>query len=358
MTTGTLLALLSALAFGVTAPLIERVGRGVGPFTTAALLYAGACASAVIFAGVSSRASGDRSLWRRHGARLVAIALVGAALAPALFAWGLQRAGATTGSLLLNLEAAFTVLLARALLHEPMGRRVIAALMAMAAGGVLLALDASKQAAWSALGALAVAGATAAWALDNTLTRALAAEDPLQVVASKGALGATFSGLVAVTLGCWASPALNLSRESRPTLSAVLALLACGATGYGLSLRLYLVAQRRVGAARTGSIFAIAPFVGALVAWAMGARAPGLVTAGAAALFAIGVFLHATERHRHAHVHARVDHEHAHRHDDGHHDHTHDPPFLGEHSHTHHHDRLEHNHEHAPDTDHQHEHDA
>lgn len=44
--------------------------------------------------------------------------------------------------------------------------------------------------------------------------------------------------------------------EPAPASGAVLSLLALGATGYGLSLRLYLLAQRRIGAARTGSVFA------------------------------------------------------------------------------------------------------
>ena len=41
-------------------------------------------------------------------------------------------------------------------------------------------------------------------------------------------------------------------REPLPDASAALARLAIGATGYGLSLRLYLLAQRAFGAARTG----------------------------------------------------------------------------------------------------------
>lgn len=49
--------------------------------------------------------------------------------------------------------------------------------------------------------------------------------------------------------------------EPMPAMNAALALLADGAVGYGLSLRFYLLAQRAFGAARTGSVFAFAPFV-------------------------------------------------------------------------------------------------
>ena len=40
---------------------------------------------------------------------------------------------------------------------------------------------------------------------------------------------------------------------------AAVGLLVIGATGYGLSLRFYLLAQRAFGAARTGFVFAFAP---------------------------------------------------------------------------------------------------
>ena len=47
---------------------------------------------------------------------------------------------------------------------------------------------------------------------------------------------------------------------------------AIGATGYGLSLRLYLLVLRAFGAACTGSVFAFAPVIGALLAIALGDR--------------------------------------------------------------------------------------
>jgi len=147
-----------------------------------------------------------------------------------------------------------------------------------------------------------------------------------------------------------------IAGEPAPPARAVLVLLACGATGYGLSLRLYLLAQRAIGAGRTGSVFALAPFLGAAVAIAAGDRIATGWTIGAAALLAAGVYLHLTERHGHAHVHESIEHDHVHRHDDGHHDHAHDPPFAGEHAHPHQHARLAHTHEHAPDLHHAHPH--
>jgi drug/metabolite transporter (DMT)-like permease len=274
------------------------------------------------------------------------VALFGAALAPAALAWGLQHAGALAAALLLNLEAVFTVALARAFYAEPLGRRVMAAATLMVLGGAILALRGNTGGASSALGLLAVSGATLGWALDNTLTRPLADFDPRAVVFYKALLGAALSSLLAVVLhDAWPAPA------------ALLGLLACGATGFGLSLRLYLQAQRRLGAARTGSLFATAPFVGALVAVGLGDRGGAGFILAAAALFGAAVYLHLTEGHRHRHRHGSLAHEHPHSHDDGHHLHDHEPPVKGEHSHPHRHDPLEHEHPHGSDLHHRHGHD-
>ncbi|MDQ3340843.1 MAG: DMT family transporter [Myxococcota bacterium] len=341
--TGVLLALGSAIAFGLTTPVIAWAGRDAGPLTTAALLYTGAVIAALAMR-IGPR-SGGSALGRRDLPRILAIAIAGAAVAPVCLAWGLARAGATAGSLVLNLEAVLTVLLAWMIYREPLGRRVVAAVAIMAIAGILLAVDASAHTNAGLWGAIAVGAATLGWAIDNTLTRALAERDPLHVIAAKGFLGALMTGTAAILWG-----------ELTPELATVSALVACGATGYGVSLRLYLLAQRRIGAARTGSVFALAPFVGAAIAFALGDRDASLLTALAAAGFGVGVYLHVSEKHGHPHLHEPTEHEHAHRHDDGHHDHTHDPPVLGEHTHRHAHARTEHVHEHAPDVHHDHTH--
>jgi drug/metabolite transporter (DMT)-like permease len=209
----------------------------------------------------------------------------------------------------------------------------------------VLVLDQGRQGEAQLAGLMAVLLATAAWGVDNTLSRGVADRDPGQVVLVKAALGAFATTALAVTMG-----------EPLPTLTAALGLLAVGATGYGLSLRFYLLAQRAFGAARTGSVFAFAPFIGALVAFAFGERSASALM-GLGGLFMLaGVMLHLMESHAHAHTHEAMTHEHAHRHDDGHHNHVHDEMPDGTHSHVHQHEPLSHNHAHVPDAHHPHRH--
>ena len=123
-----------------------------------------------------------------------------------------------------------------------------------------------------------------------------------------------------------------------------------------MSLQLYLRAQSLVGAARTASVFAAGPFVGAALALAVGAPWPGPRFLVAAALMVAGVWLHLSERHAHAHTHEAIEHEHMHTHDDLHHAHAHDVPPRGPHSHVHRHEAITHAHEHGEDLHHRHRH--
>jgi drug/metabolite transporter (DMT)-like permease len=339
---GALMALLAAVFFGASTPLVQRFGAGVGAFTTAALLYAGAA-----LVGALSRHGVDREarLARTDLPRLLAMAAFGAVIGPVALAWGLQRTSGTSASLMLTLEALFTALLAWRLYRETMDGRVWTAMLLLLAGGTVLILDQGRSGTAQLWGLIAVALATAAWGIDNTLSRALAERDPGQVVLVKALVGSAATVVLALV---W--------REPPPSAATAIALFAVGATGYGLSLRFYLLAQRAFGAARTGSVFAFAPFIGAALAVALGDRSfTSLMLLGSLLMLA-GVVLHLAESHAHEHAHEAFDHEHAHRHDDGHHTHTHDPMPVGPHSHRHRHEPLRHSHAHVPDAHHPHEH--
>lgn len=339
---GGLLALLAAVLFGVSTPLVQLLGSGLGPFTTAALLYAGA---ALIGALLRQPAQEEASVRIGDLRRLLAVALFGAVIGPLAMAWGLQRTSGMGASLMLTMEALFTAALAWRLYGETMDRRAGAAMLMLLAGGVVLVLNQGQGGDSQLQGLLAVLVATAAWGMDNTLSRALAERDPGQVVLFKSALGsaATFSL-------AWA---LN---EPMPGWVPALGLLAVGATGYGLSLRFYLLAQRAFGAARTGSVFAFAPFIGAFLAFLLGDRSVDWGMGIGGLLMLLGVVVHLSESHEHEHAHDELTHEHQHRHDDGHHSHHHDAMPEEPHSHPHHHPPVRHAHAHVPDVHHAHRH--
>ena len=336
-------ALLAAIAFGATTPLIGRFGASIGPWTTAALLYAGAALAGWPAIRGAARES---PIARRDVTRIAAAAFTGAMLAPAALAWGIRHTGALSASLALAFESAFTAVLAAVAGREHLGGRTGLGIIATALGGAALAIGAPGGSIGVA-GLVAVVAATFLWAIDNLFTGSVADVDPGTVVVAKSALGAFGASLVAL-----------LVHEPAPSLSVAAALVAIGAVGYGASLQWYLVAQRGFGVARTASVFAAAPFVGAAIASLIGEGRAGVSIAISAALMAAGVVFHLTERHAHSHAPDPLEHEHAHTHDDFDHDHIHVPEVSGSHSHRHRHEGLFHAHPHAPDLRHRHHHGA
>ena len=148
-------------------------------FTTACLLYLGA---ALVGALLREPVEREAALHRTDLPRLGWMALFGAVIGPVALAWGLQHTSGTSASLMLALEAVFTALLARPLYREVMDRRVWASMLMLMAGGMLLVVDRGLHGGLELMGLLAVLAATAAWGIDNTLSRGVAERDPGQVL--------------------------------------------------------------------------------------------------------------------------------------------------------------------------------
>jgi drug/metabolite transporter (DMT)-like permease len=335
--------LVAAALFGASAPVAKRLLAEVAPSLLAALLYAGAGLMALPFA---ARA------WKRREAPLRAndlpllagVVAFGGVAGPLLLLYGLERTSATVTALLLNLEAVFTTAIAVVVFREWIGRRGLLAL-AVVVGGCVLSTWAAGGATRSLFGPVVIAAACACWAIDNNLTQRLSLKDPLAVVCVKGLGAAPIAYAIA-----------RGAHASWPSWPVVGGALALGAVSYGVSLALYVRATRTLGAARTGVLFAAAPFVGAALAIPIAGEPPSLRVAGAALLIAAGVWLLLTERHGHHHRHDPLAHEHLHTHDE-HHQHAHRGDEGPEpHSHAHEHDPLEHAHPHASDAHHRHKH--
>jgi drug/metabolite transporter (DMT)-like permease len=336
-------ALIAALTFGLSAPLAKLLLASVSPLFLAGLLYAGA---GLFLTAVQTfrrphrrgRAMGPSDWWT-----LAAAVSAGGILAPPLLLWGLSRGSASATALLLNLEVAFTALLAGVVFGEHVGLRVAAGVTLMAAGGMAVSRPGSLD---LSLPSLAVAGACALWALDNNLTRLIADIDAVVLAQVKGVT----AGAVNVTL------ALSLAHQP-PTWKAAVLSLALGALSYGSSLALFILAMRGLGAARTAAYFALAPFFGAAMSLLLlrdRVSVPFLLAAG---LMGAGAWLLVRERHIHAHRHEAGVHTHRHVRDE-HHSHEHEG-WEGPEPHVHPHATgpHEHAHPHFPDQDHQHRHD-
>jgi drug/metabolite transporter (DMT)-like permease len=343
---GALASLAAALLFGAGTPLAKLLLAQTSPWLLAALLYLGSGAGLALLRLI--RREPAAALAAGEFKWLAGAVFAGGMVGPVLLMLGLAAMPAAPASLLLNAEAVFTALLAWFVFKENVDRRVALGLLAIVAGGVVLAWP--GQVAWPGwTPTLCVLGACLAWAIDNNLTRQVALADASWIAMIKGLAAGATNLVLALALGAaW------------PAWTIVLAAGAVGFASYGASLALFVIGLRELGTARTGAYFSVAPFLGALLAVTLLGEPASWPLLAAGALMAAGVALHLAERHEHRHAHPFMEHAHEHAHGDAdpHHDHAHEELVAAgtQHSHSHRHQPLEHSHPHFPEAHHRHEH--
>src|SRR5262249_15462754 len=208
------------------------------------------------------------------------------------------------GSLLLNLEAPATIVLAVAFFGEHMGRREAVGAAVVVVGAAFLAIEpASGTRAGTTRGVLALTGACIAWGGGNNLTHRLSLRAPIALVRFKALAAGSGNLLIALLAG-----------DRFPAGAALAGSVAVGVSSYGASIVLDAYALRFVGAAREAAYFATAPFFGALLSIPILSDEVGIAQISAAIAMGFGVWRLLRERHAHEHVHEALTHEHAHVH--------------------------------------------
>jgi len=284
---GPLLALASAALFGASMPVAKLLLGAIDPLMLAGLLYLGSGIGLGII-GLGARFSGraaDAPLRRHDLPWLGLIVLFGGVLGPALLMAGLTSASGGAGSLLLNTESLATMSIAWIFFRENIDRRVFAGAMAILAGALVLSWPADAAGITAGRGSALIVAACICWGIDNNLTRNLSAADPVQIAMVKGVT----AGVINAALGFAHGAQL-------PEMGTIAAAAIVGFLGYGISLTLFVLGLRHLGAARTGAYFSTAPFIGAAIAVPLFGEPVTWPLIAAAALMAAGVYLHLAEK--------------------------------------------------------------
>ena len=305
-TPGTRNAVLAALAaaslFGASTPFAKQYVGDLSALLLAGLLYLGSGVGLFSIRLLRDRGWQQPGLTRSQWPWLLGAIASGGVAGPTLLMLGLARMSAATASLLLNLEGVLTALLAWLVFREATDRRVIAGMLLIALGALVLSWPgAGVNVASGGSGAALLLGACLCWALDNNLTRQVSDVDALFVAGLKGLSAAVVNIALALASG-----------QSLPAWSVTGPVLLIGLLGYGLSLTLFVLALRQLGAARTGAYFSAAPFIGAAIAVGWFGESTSPLFWGAGLLMAAGLWLHLTERHSHPHWHGNMQHSHPH----------------------------------------------
>jgi drug/metabolite transporter (DMT)-like permease len=154
---GAALGLCAAALFGMSAPVAKVLLGGIPPVLLAGLLYLGAAAGLWLHRALRP-VTAEAPLAREDWGKLAGVVIAGGVLGPVLMLLGLQRVTALTGSLLLNLEAPLTILLAVAVFREHLGRHAAMASALILGGALALELEPGGFGA-NTLGVVLLAGA-------------------------------------------------------------------------------------------------------------------------------------------------------------------------------------------------------
>ncbi len=253
-----LLAVLAAALYAISTPVSKMMLQLVSPTMVAAFLYLGAGIGVGMMMLVryeSKRPSSEERLHRRDIPYTVAMVVLDIA-APILMMYGLKTCSAANTSLLNNFEIVATAIIALMFFSEAVSRRLWTAIVFVTVASILLSLDdgSISEALNFSSGSLLVLGATICWGLENNCTRQIADRDPMEIVTIKG-FGSGLGALaIAFAVG-----------EHLPNWQHMAIILLLGYVAYGLSIYFYTYAQRIIGAAKTSTYYALAPFIGALL---------------------------------------------------------------------------------------------
>ncbi len=176
-------------------------------------------------------------------------------IAPISLMIGLTSASAANASLLNNFEIVATSLIALFLFKEIISKRLWIAILLITLSSVLLTFEniSSFQFSW---GSMFILLAAICWGVENNCTRKLSSKNTYEIVILKG----IFSGLGSFIIAL-------LIKERLPSMYHILLALLLGFVAYGLSIFLYIKAQKELGAAKTSAYYAVAPFVGAFLSF-------------------------------------------------------------------------------------------
>ena len=277
------LAILAAVFYALNASFSKLLLKDVDPSAMAALLYLGAGVGMALLLPLRRGGSKGGSGLTRADVPYAAAMVVLDIAAPVLLMNGLTRTSPASAALLNNFEIVATSLIALAVFHERIDRRLWCAIGVVTLASMLLSVEDARSLTFSS-GSLLVLLACVCWGFENNCTRRLSEKDPLEIVTVKG-FG---SGLGALGIALATGSAI-------PGAWQIVSALLLGFVAYGLSILFYVRAQRDLGAARTSAYYALSPFIGVGLSFLMDGAAPAPLFFAALAAMAAGAYLAARE---------------------------------------------------------------
>lgn len=324
------LALLAAIFYAINVPCSKILLNNIPSAFMAGFLYLGAGVGVGIMYIFNAKKERKEDRLAR-GDMLYTVGMIMLdILAPILLMLGIKYGSASSASLLGNFEIVATSLIALIFFKEAVTRRLWLGIVFIMIASAFLTIDGIDSFKLS-YGSLFVLLATCCWGLENNCTRKISEKSTYEIVMLKG----FFSGGGSVVIAF-------IVNEKLPQIQYILMAMLLGFVAYGLSIFMYIRAQRDLGAAKTSAYYAVAPFIGSFFAFLLIGEKLHVSYLSGLAFMVIGSAIVVVDTlikyHQHQHEHTII-HEH-----DGY---THTHVITHEHGHNHYGMSDKHGHHHS-----------
>lgn len=283
--TATFFAILAAALYALNSPVSKLLLNKIPATMMAALLYLGAGSGLAIVGFIQKKAGiaqKELPLTKKELPYTIAMVILDI-LAPIFLMIGLSKTTAANASLLNNFEIVTTSVLALVVFKEVISKRLWIGISLVTLSSMILSVEDLSSFSFS-IGSVFVLLACVCWGIENNCTRMLSNKNPLQIVVIKGFGSGLGSLIIALLLG-----------QTTTQIGYILATLLVGFVAYGLSIFFYVYAQRELGAAKTSSYYAVAPFIGVAFSLIIFWETPSLNFLVALMIMIIGTYFVSTD---------------------------------------------------------------
>lgn len=286
---GIAIALLAAVCYSISSPLSKLILNYLSPTLMAGFLYlgAGVCMLFIFLFRMifKKKIKKEKKLTKKDLPYVIGMVVLDIA-APILMMFGLSTTSAANASLLNNFEIVMTSLIALLFFKEKISPRLWLGIGAITISCVILTFE-SYEALNFNLGSILILLAALCWGAENNCTKKISSSDPLEIVLIKGLCSGTGSIIIGLCIG---------ERIELVNIWAIFATLGVGLIAYGLSIFLYIYAQRFIGAATTSAYYAINPFIAAIFSLIIFFEIPNWQFVLAIIIMAIGAWLASSDK--------------------------------------------------------------
>lgn len=238
---------LSAVFYAVCIPIAKLLTPHISSVTLGGLLYLGAgLGLAVMRIFVKSNA---KPLTKKEMPYMSAVVALDIS-AIILLMLGISKTSGANASLLENFELVSTSIFAYFIFKEKVSKKLLTAILFITIASTILTFEGRGSFDFN-IGSLFVILAYLCWGLENNCTRMLSTKSTKQITEIKG-----------LCSGCGSLIIAFIMQEHVPAWNYILWALALGFISYGLSVTLFIYAQRYLGAVKTAAYYSIAPFAG------------------------------------------------------------------------------------------------